>query len=187
MAKFLGAAARAIAFACAAAMMLTVVDAHAHFNPSVRESFFEDLHAAAPASKPAPVAVDGAVTEVTWEGLAWEVQNAGRTNVPLVIEFYSMDAAQCGAYNVTGPAECVAQILPTARTAASFGSKVRFVRFDVSRHPAVLGTPDVRVLPMHIFVAAYTDTAHYKAVRVWGYLNQTQLTEVVTDTFDVRP
>jgi thioredoxin-like negative regulator of GroEL len=185
MAKLLAAGARAIAFGCVAAMLLTVVDAHAHVNPTVRESFFEELQLAAPANKPAAVDVDGSVTEVTWQGLAWEVENTAKTKVPLVVQFYSSDPLYCLPWRAVG--ECAAQLMMTPRVASQYAGRVRFVRFDVNRHPSLLHTVDVPTLPLHMFVVSYTDTAHYEATAVKGFIDEVSFQNQIEDVFGFKP
>lgn len=57
----------------------------------------------------------------------------------------------------------------------------------MSNYPVLLNGPDVRVLPSHIFVADYTDTSHYSAMKVGGYLDKQALQSVVKDTLAVDP
>lgn len=151
-------------------------------NPAVQPLFFEQLSASAPTDQPAPIATVDGVTEVSWEGLAWEVQNVTTSHVPLVIEFYSDDSSDCQRMNPTGADECAPQ-LAQFNAASLSHDQVRFVRFNVRRHPQVLDGPDVRVLPSHIFIAAYTDTQHYTAIKIWGYLDQDGLSQAMDETF----
>ncbi|HEY9714395.1 MAG TPA: hypothetical protein V6C72_13070, partial [Chroococcales cyanobacterium] len=70
-------------------------------NPAVQPLFFEQLETATPAAQPAPISTSGAVTEVSWAGLAWELQNLKSSPVPLVIEFSSASQSDCVNWNPT--------------------------------------------------------------------------------------
>jgi len=169
------------------AILLVPTLSFARQNAAVQPLFFEQLHNALPANQPLPISTNGAVSEVTWQGLAWAVENVKTTHVPVVIEFYSADASDCTKFNPTGKDECTPQIPETVSAAAQFQGRVEFLRFNVQLFPNVLNGPDVRVLPTHIFIADFTDTQHYTAIKVWGLLDQQGLEQVVQQTFNIAP
>jgi thioredoxin-like negative regulator of GroEL len=172
--------------ACAA-FLLPAVGLAGH-NPAVQPIFFDELAQALPASQPQPIAVgNGALVDVTWAGLAWAVDNVKRTHVPLIIEFYSPDASDCIKLNPTGNDECLPQAPAILDTAVNYQGRVDVVRFNVQLHPQVLNGPDVRVLPTHIFIADYSDSQHYTAIKIWGLIDEQGLQQTIQQTFKIAP
>jgi thioredoxin-like negative regulator of GroEL len=172
--------------ACAA-FLLPAVSLAGH-NPAVQPIFFEELAQALPASQPQPISVDSsALFDVTWAGLAWAVDNVKRTHVPLIIEFYSADANDCIRFNPVGTDECSPQVPTILDTAVHYSGRVDVVRFNVQQHPQVLNGPDVRVLPTHIFIADYSDTQHYTAIKIWGLIDEQGLQQTIQQTFKLNP
>jgi hypothetical protein len=169
-----------------AALVIAPTASFAGRNPAVQPIFFQQLESVAPASQPAPVAQVGSIVEVTYAGLAWEVNNVKNTHIPLVVELVSGDPAACAA-QPGGLNECLAQYPASDRTALAYAGRVRFVRFNVQQHPGVLNGPDVRVLPTHLFIADYTDSTHYTAIKVWGLIDQSGLEQVIQETFNIAP
>jgi hypothetical protein len=173
--------------ATALTLFAFATNVEARVNPAVQPIFFEHLQNVLPSSEPAAVGHDGTVTEVTLEGLAWAVNNVKNDHVPLVIEFYSSNQSACVVNAQSGDNECVSQARVTAAAAAPYQDRVRFLRIDVSNYSVLLNGPDVRVLPSHIFVADYSDSTHYSAIKVGGYLDQQALQSAVKDTLAVDP
>ena len=171
------------------ALLALTAPVEARVNPAVQPIFFEHLQSVLPSSEPAAVSYDGKVTEVTLEGLAWAVANFKNDRIPLVIEFYSSNQSDCVVDNQSQPGtnECASQANVTAAAAAPYQDRVRFLRIDVSKYPVLLNGPDVRVLPSHIFLSDYSDTTHYSAIKVGGYLNTQALQSAVKDTLAVDP
>jgi hypothetical protein len=179
---------RSLVFSLALTASLAVTStATARQNPAVQPIFFEHLQAELPTSEPAPIGQQGDVTEVTLAGLAWAVDNVKNDPVPLVIEFYSSDASACATSLSNGTNECTIQPAATQLAAANYPNRVRFLRIDVKNYPVLLNGPDVRVLPSHIIVAGYTDTNTYTAIKVGGYLSDTQIQSLVKETLGINP
>jgi len=166
-------------------VLLLPVASFAGRNPAVQPLFFEQLQAALPSSQPEPITTSGAVSDVTWQGLAWEVDNVKTSHVPIVIEFYSDDSGDCQRFNPVGTDECAPQLAQFDSASSSYGDNVKFIRFNVRLHPDVVNGPDVRVLPTHFFIADYTDTQHYTAVKVWGMLDEAGIAQVIQQTFNI--
>lgn len=171
--------------ACAFFLLPTL--ALAGHNPAVQPIFFEELAQALPSSQPQPLATNGDVTDVSWAGLAWAVENVKHTHVPMIIEFYSANPSDCVKLNPTGVDECLPQARATLATAARYAGRVDVVRFNVQLRPSVLNGPDVRVLPTHLFIADYSDSQHYTAIKIWGLLDEQGLNEAIQETFRVNP
>ena len=167
------------------AVFILPAAAFAGRNPAVQNIFFEQLQSSLPSSQPPAITTAGGVTEVTWAGLAWEVDNVKTSHVPVVIEFYSDDVGDCQRFNPVGTDECTPDLDQFVQASAQYGDSVRFIRFNVRLHPVVLNGPDVRVLPTHIFIADYSDTQHYSAIKVWGLLNAAAVEQVIGQTFNV--
>jgi hypothetical protein len=90
-------------------------------------------------------------------------------------------------HNVNGVDECTPQFPEIWRTAIAYKGRVDVVRFNVQLHPPVLSGPDVQALPSHIFIADYTDSQHYTAIKVWGLLDQQGLEQTIQQTFNIAP
>jgi hypothetical protein len=169
------------------ALLSASLPALARNNPAVQPIFFEHLQAALSTSEPAPTIQSGTVTEVTLSSLAWAVDNVKNDPVPLVIEFYSSNQNDCAISPQTTDNECALQETATPAAAAQYPGRVRFLRIDVNQYPILLNGPDVRVLPSHIVVSAYTDTTHYTASKVAGYLDEAGLESLIKADLAIDP
>jgi hypothetical protein len=169
------------------AVLFATTPAFANHNPAVQPIFFEQLQNVLPADEPAALAQDGAVTEVTLSGLAWAIDNVKNDHVPLVIEFYSSDQSMCAVLPQSGISECLLQMSATPLAAANYQGRVKFLRIDVSKYSSLLNGPDVRVLPSHIVIADYSDTTHYTAIKVGGYLSMPGLQSLVKEILSIEP
>jgi hypothetical protein len=163
------------------------IAASAYVNPAVQPIFFEHLKSALPSSEPFPAPQPGAVTEVTLAGLAWAVDNLRNDPVPLFVEFYSGNQNDCALSTQTGDNECELQQTATPPVAAQYPGRVKFLRIDVNKYPVLLNGPDVRVLPSHIVISSYSDTTHYGASKVGGYLDEAGIESLIKSELDLDP
>ena len=177
-------------FICAmviTALEFFAVPVFARVNQAVQPLFFEHLQSALTSGQSPPSIHAGAVNEVSLADLAWAVDNLKSDPVPLVIEFYSSNTADCLLTPNSQENECDLQDDAEAAAAANYPGRVRFLRIDVSKYPILLNGPDVRALPSHIFIAAYSDTTHYTANKAMGYFDTSAIESLVKDSLRIDP
>jgi len=120
------------------------------------------------------------VRDVSWDELQQEIaSNRGA----IVIEFYRNGypddpkvADDCD--------NCANQLSGYENTAARFGGKVTFLRFDVDKHPQLMNYGLV-VYPTHIFMMHSPSDLWTFSVR--GFLTEKQFEELIDELFKIKP
>ncbi|HEY9774699.1 MAG TPA: hypothetical protein V6C81_13140 [Planktothrix sp.] len=159
----------------------------ARWNPAVQNIFFEELEKALPSQQPPPLAsAGGTISVVSYPGLAWAVDNVKNSHRPLIISFNSV-SSDCIRWNVNHVDDCPAQSTADVDIANHYAGTVDVVVFNVQLHPQVMNGPDVQALPSHIFIADYTDSQHYTAIKVWGLMDEQGLEQTIQQTFNIAP
>lgn len=118
--------------------------------------------------------------EVTWAELQQEL---GSNRGPIVIEFYRNGYPDDP--NIADDCDDCANQLPVfQKTAQHYAGKVTFLRFDVDRHPQLMGYGLV-VFPTHAFVMHSSTDLWVRSIR--GYLNEQQFQELMEELFKIKP
>lgn len=165
--------------ALAVAIMMPAEAAPAPARSAMRPLENEMLRIAQTAQGTTKPAQNG-VRDVSWDELQQEIaSNRGA----IVIEFYRNGypddpkvADDCD--------NCANQLSGYENTAARFGGKVTFLRFDVDKHPQLMNFGLV-VYPTHIFMVHSSSDLWTFSVR--GFLTEKQFEELIDELFKIKP
>lgn len=120
------------------------------------------------------------VRDVSWDELQQEIaSNRGA----IVIEFYRNGYPDDPAV-ADDCDNCANQLSGYENTAARFGGKVTFLRFDVDKHPQLMNFGLV-VYPTHIFMVHSPSDLWTFSVR--GFLTEKQFEELIDELFKIKP
>lgn len=120
------------------------------------------------------------VREVTWAELQQELaSNRGA----IVIEFYR-NGYPDDPHIADDCDDCANQLPALQKTAQHYAGKVTFLRFDVDRHPQLMGYGLV-VFPTHAFVMHSSTDLWVRSIR--GFLTEQQFQELIEELFKIKP